>query len=56
MCVEKGDQRRGVAGIDRNGMAVVVPHPDVVVFERGQGNEGRHDGTVRQEEWLCYPN
>ncbi len=46
MRVEKGDQRRGIAGVDRDGMAVVVPHPDVVVFERGQGNERQHDGTV----------
>src|SRR5512143_123319 len=47
MGVEKGDQPRGIAGIHRDGVVAVVPYPDVVVVERGQGNEGQHDGVCQ---------
>ena len=35
--------------IDRDGVLPVVQHPDVVVFERGQGNERQHGRAAKQE-------
>jgi len=37
-------------------VAVVVPHPDIVVFECRQGNKRQHDGTAGKEKGLCYPS
>src|SRR3569623_1492077 len=54
--IEVGDQRNGSARVDSDGMMVVVPDPDVIVLERGQGNESQHDEATWREKRLCYPS
>ena len=46
--LEPGDYRRGVARIDHGSSSVTDQQPDVVVLERGNGQDFEHAGTIER--------